>query len=275
VAATPTPDPAANPVLLAIQKLGAKIYYLGTRSSMDGWFIVKDGQVQIAYASPDNKSLVIGALFGENSENVTSLQVATLIQNNKEIADLITNAQKEQAALIPSGNPSATPAATGASSLPSTPLSPGERLMHDLGGASTVVIGNASTPEILMVMDPFCPFCGATWKALRDTVTKGNVHLRLIPIGTINSDNERAAAVLLGVSDPLAAWDKAVSGDKTSLDGTPPETALKAVRANHAMIDSWNIKDTPYLVYRAKDGKVKIVQGKPDNTSAVLTDLGL
>jgi hypothetical protein len=39
------------------------------------------------------------------------------------------------------------------------------------------------------------------------------------------------------------------------------------------MTDSWRIGTTPTLVYRGKDGKIKILQGEPDNADAVLNDL--
>ena len=271
---TAQPDPTANPVLASLQKMGAKFFLLGTHSGMTGWFILKDGQVQIIYATPDNKSAVIGALFGENGDNITGQQIASLVQGNKEVADLISAAQKEQATIAQVGSPSAAPASS-TGSIPSAPMSPGERLIHDLSGAAGVVLGNASSPEILMVMDPHCPYCQATWKALRDVVAKGGLHLRLIPIATLETDNERAAAVLLGASDPLNAWDKYVSGDKAQLAGTPPAAAFLAVRANHTLTDNWKITDTPYLVYRAKDGKVKVVKGEPNDVVTVLRDLGL
>lgn len=273
-----TPDPATNPVLAGFQKMGAKFYYLGKNAGLDGWFIVKDGQVQILYSTPDNKAALLGALFGANGDNITITQIARLVQSNKEVADLIASAQKEQAAIAQVGSPlPAAPAAgLGAAGLPTETLSPGERLIHDLSGASNVVIGpNASSPEILMVMDPNCPRCQATWKILREIVLKGSLHLRMIPIGTPDSEDERAAAVLLGSSDATNAWDKYVAGDKTQLAGTPKAAALVAVRANHIVIDNWKIQKTPYLVYRAKDGKVKVVEGEPSALPPVLGDLGL
>jgi thiol:disulfide interchange protein DsbG len=275
--ATP-PDPAANPVLANIQKAGAKLFYLGNRMGMPGWFIVKDGQVQIVYATPDNKGAVVGALFGEDGENVTTIQVSSLVQNNVEVAELVANAAKEQAAISQVGSPPPAASATeqpSGTGLPSASLSPGERLIHDLSNAATVVVGNPSAPELLMVMDPHCTHCQATWKAMRDNVFKGRMHIRMIPIGTADSDNERAAAMLLGVSDPLNVWDKYVAGDKSQLVGTPPAPAIAAVRANHGVIDSWKIEQTPYLVYRGKDGKVKVVQGEPDKMATVLADMGL
>jgi len=275
LAAPTTPDPATNPVLAKLLGTGAKFFYLGSHSNMNGWFVIKDGQVQIVYSTPDNKSALVGAMFGDNGDNLTTTQVSDLVQNNKEVANLIAEAQKEQLAISQAGSPAANTPAPASGAMPSTPLSPGERLIHDLSAASTVVVGVPNSPEILMVMDPHCAHCQATWKALHDVVAKGSVHLRMIPIGSQDTDNERAAAILLGVSDPLNAWDAYVNGDKTTLAGTPSATALAAVRANHAVIDSWKIENTPYLVYRAKDGKVKVVQGEPDKVTTLLTDLGV
>ncbi|MDR3423841.1 MAG: thioredoxin fold domain-containing protein [Alphaproteobacteria bacterium] len=273
-AAPAQPNPAANPTLASLQKAGAKFFYLGSRFGLDGWFIVQDGRVQMLYATPDNKAALIGAIFGEGGENITAEQVNALMQSNKEVANLIDAAQKEQANITQAGSAAATtPIDPGA--IPSVALSPGERLMHELEAASTVLIGQESTPEILMVMDPLCPYCQATWKALHEAVAKGKVHLRLIPAAR-KHENERASAILLGVSDPLNAWDKYMAGDKAQLAGTPSEAALASVQANTSLIESWKITKLPFLVYRAQDGKVKVIKGepKPNGVSSLLSDLG-
>jgi hypothetical protein len=252
------PDPTANGALAAIIKEGGKVFYLGNDHALNGWFAVENGVVQILYQTPDNKGVVAGSMFGPNNERVTPVQVAKLIKDNKEVADMIEAAKK------------ATDAAAQTSA---TPL--GERLMHDLQSATTIVIGKASSPEILMVMDTHCLHCQATWKMIRDRVFKGDVHLRLIPIGDANSDSERAAAVFVGIPDPINTWNKYIEGDHAVLDGTPSDSAVQNIRANHVLIDKWNVQMTPYLVYRGKDSKVKILQGEPENVSTLLADMGL
>jgi len=273
------PDPTANPVLAGIVKTGAKLYYLGNRAGMDGWFIVKDGRVQIAYSTPDQKNVIVGALFGEDGQNITGIQVKNLFDNNKEISALLNNVAKEQEAITQTSPSAATPPVTNGG-LPAVTLSPGERLVQELAQAAGVVVGNPSAPQIEMIMDPNCPFCQATWRALREAVLKNNLQIRMVPIANQDTDNERAAAILLHIADPLNAWDKYVgpekgAGDKTQLAGTPDANYVAAVRANHALIDRWNITITPYFVYRGKDGKVKVLQGEPDKITTVLTDLGV
>lgn len=272
------PDPMANTMLAQFSKAGAKIYYMGNHSGLDGWFILKDNQMQIIYTTADAHAALVGALFGANGENLTMQQVRELTLNNAEVAAQLGVAAKEQLAIANAG--SAAPVAPQAAAtpvpdvIPSVTLSPGEKLLQDLSAARSVMIGSAATaPELFMVMDPNCPHCQATWRALRETVLAGHLRIRMIPIGTQDTDDERAAAVFLHVSDPLQVWDKYVGGDIKQLEGTPDTSLVADVRANHAMVDSWNIHATPYLAYRAKDGKIKVLQGEPEKISSLLNDL--
>lgn len=267
------PDPTKNPVLAKILEMGSKIYYMGNQAGLDGWFILKDTQMQIAYTTPDNKYAVIGALFGANGDNITVQQIQNLVTNNPEVATSLSSFANGQANIgnVEQGKPSIPSPVPSA--LPTVTVSPGEKLTQDLLAAHGVEIGSSSAPEILMVMNPDCLHCQATWRAIRNAVFKNKVRLRFIPIGTPNTDEERAAAVLLHVKDPLNAWDKYVAGDTSQLAGTPDPAFVAEAHANHVLTDSWNIFATPYLVYRSKDGRVKVLQGEPDNISSVLDDL--
>ena len=278
-------DINAVPILTSFVKGGAKLYYLGERSGLYGWFIIKDGQVQMIYVTADGKTAMIGGMLTADGDNVTSAQVTTLAGTNKDVADLINGTNKQQQditsagssangiAAVP-GDPAAVAAEAKASNLPpAVTLSPGEQLMQDMQAAAGVTVGKNENAEILMLIDPNCPYCQATWKELRDSVAKNIVQIKLVPMGSFGSNEERAAAQLLHVANPYEAWDKYVGGDHTTLDGTPNNVQLLAVRNNRALVDRWNIRATPYLVYRAKDGRVKIVQGKPDRMAAVLNDI--
>jgi hypothetical protein len=39
------------------------------------------------------------------------------------------------------------------------------------------------------------------------------------------------------------------------------------------LIDAWHIEQTPYIVYRARDGQVKIVQGEPERPETIINDV--
>lgn len=280
------PDINSIPILNEIVRNGAKLFYMGERSGLHGWFILKDGQIQMIYVTSDRKTAMIGALFTEQGENVTGPQIEALASVNKEVETIMSTPAKQQEdvtkaggvqggfAAVPGGTAVNGSASAPNNALPMVSLSPGERLLQDLQAAAGVTLGNNNTSEILMVMDTDCPGCKATWKELKSAVASNQVQLKLIPV--VNNPakgDSNAAAQLLKVENPLETWDKYVNGDKSALAGEADSLRLKAVMSNNQLIEKWNIRYTPYLVYRAKDGKVKIVQGKPERMAAVLTDI--
>ncbi|MDX2027622.1 MAG: hypothetical protein SFW62_03185 [Alphaproteobacteria bacterium] len=259
-----SPDPNTSPVLARYIKMGASVYYMGSRSGLDGWFITQDKKIQVLYTTPDQKSFVVGALFDQEGQNVTVEQTKTLMSGNKELLALLMD-PGTKAGDMPGAKPGEAT---------TKDLSPGEQLMQELQSkASGVNIGNAQAPLLFMVVDPNCSHCQATWRALRSSVVDARVvQLRLIPIGR-DADGEKRAAQMIQVPDVVAAWDKYIAGDKTQLAGNADSKFLEAVRANRALTERWSITQTPYLAYRGKDGKVKILQGEPANIQAVLSDL--
>ncbi len=279
------PDINAVPILSNIVKSGAKLYYLGERSGLYGWLIVKDGQIQMIYVTADKKTALIGGMFTSEGENVTGPQIVTLAETSKEVADIISTPAKQQEdisragstpggiASVPGGNP-ITGGGNNVAAVPTVSLSPGERLMQDLQAAAGVTLGRNESAEIIMVLSPSCPHCKTTWRELRESVMGNRLQVRLVPVtNDPKSDETRAGAQLLKVANPLDVWDRYANGDKNALAGEPEQIRIQAVLLNNQLIEKWNIRSTPYLVYRAKDGRIKIVQGKPERMAAVLSDL--
>lgn len=277
------PDIANVPALGNLVKSGAKLYYLGERSGLHGWFIIKEGQIQMIYLSPDKQTVVVGAMFSAHGENVTTPQISALAQTNSDVSQLLNGPAEQQKEVIMAGNQGGAASVPGdavasqskeANGLPTAPLSPGERLVQDLKASASVILGKADGSELMMVVAPGCPNCKKTWVELRDSVKAGKIQVRIIPVyNSTGTDERRVAAQLLKVQDPLSAWDRLADGDVTGLAGTPDEAALRAVQANLSIVAKWNIQGYPYLVYRGRDGRVKIVQGRPERMAAVLSDL--
>ncbi len=282
------PDTGTIPVLANLVKGGGKLYFIGERSGMPGWFIIKDGQVQIIYLSPDRQTALIGGMFSVQGENVTTPQISALVEKNAEVKALLSGTAQQQrevynagaqdgAGSVPAGEQSVeTASKRGASinGLPSASLSPGERLMQDLKAAAGVTMGQNESAELIMVAAPGCPNCKKTWLELRDSVRDNKIQMRLIPVyNSTGGDELRVAAQLLKTANPLDAWNRYVDGDTAALAGEPDDMARRAVVSNLNLVAKWNIQGYPYLVYRGKDGRIKIVQGKPERMAAVLTDL--
>jgi hypothetical protein len=280
------------PVLATLVKNGAKLFYMGERSGLYGWFIIKDNQIQMIYVTADKQTAIIGGMFTGEGDNVTGPQIETLANTNKEVNDLINNAGKQQEDIskagVPGGFaavPGGTPSEAGqplANKLPSVSLSPGERLLQDLQAAAGVTLGKNDQAELLVVMSPSCPHCKSTWKELRKPVEEGKVQVRLIPVikdelkgnkDIAKNEDVRAGAQLLKAANPLEAWNKYAEGDTSALAGEAEGLQVQAILSNSMLMDRWNIKSIPYMVYRAKDGRVKIVQGEPQRMAAILNDL--
>lgn len=283
--ATQGPDIQSIPVLQNIAKAGSKLFYLGERSGLHGWFIVKSGQIQMIYLTPDKKTALVGGMFTAEGDNVTSKQISELIERNGEVKTLLDHSARQEQEVMRAGeqssgaasvpaSPAAAPASDSVAQMPMASLSPGERLVTDLKAAAGVVLGRNDQAELYMIVAPGCPNCKKTWLELRDSVKTGKIQVRLIPVYNSTGDAEKnIAAQLLRVQDPMLAWDRFVEGDATLLSGTPEPVAQRAIMENLSLVAKWNIQGYPYLVYRGRDGHIKIVQGRPDRMAAVLTDL--
>ena len=259
--AAATPDPYANPALAGFLKTGAKAYYLGQQSGMNGWLLMKNGQIQAGYAPPDNSEIIIGAMFGSDGISITVAQLSKLMETNPEISEVLKGALGAGATAAAQQTPVAHPD------------SPGEKLLKDMTEAATISLGNPAAPQVMMVMDTNCKHCRASWELLRDYVVKGIIQLRMLPVANMDSESERSAAVLLKSPDPLNAWNKYTTGDRSMLAGAAAPDAVTALRANHALVDRWKIDSTPYFVYRDKNGQVKIIKGEIEKIQTLLTDV--
>lgn len=260
---------------------GANLHYMGERSKIHGWFLVKDGGIQMVYLSPDMKTIIIGALISERGHNITNAQVKRLITENPSIKDEISSgkhAKANRGVGRNGGIASVLSGKTGQKAVvekkPVVPTSPGERLMQDLKAAASVSMGKHKTAKLYMIAAPSCPVCKATWKELRSSIKGGDVEVRMIPVyNNVGGVELNQAAQLLAASNPLTAWDKFVDGDKSALAGEASKLTIRAVKSNLKLVTKWNVQGYPYLAYRGKDGRIKIVQGKPERMAAVLSDL--
>jgi hypothetical protein len=257
------PDTSKMLFVQNIRKAGATIYYLGQALGMDGWFAVKDNQVQLFYTSLDQKAIVVGALLSAEGANISQQQILLLAQSKPEIKSMM-EAQ----------TPPQPSAATAPSAAPADPnASPSEQLMAEVKGGATVSFGKAEAPELIMIMDVMCPHCHDTWKKLSPLVDQGKLRVIMFPIIALGPESKDKAAMWLAMKDPQDAWKKHVAGDDKILAGTPaPEKSL-AVIANMQIAQKWKVSQTPYILYKGKNGKVRLVVGEPKDVNAIISDI--
>lgn len=237
---------------------GAQIRYLGNENGMDAWLTIKSGQEQYFYVKPDGSAFVMGLMFDNKGKLVTVQQVARLRgeEGNASLDQLTDDAAfssaKDSAAF----------------------KSPSERLYLDIEASNWVPLGVSGAPILYSFVDPQCGHCHAFINELREAklFEKGKVQVRMIPVG-FKEESKAQAAFLIASPNPQEKWFRHMDGDEAALPAKS-EMNQQGVARNLAVMQSWEFNVTPMVIYRAKDGKVKIVRGRPKDVDALIKDLG-
>ncbi len=251
------PEPIQN-----LANEGAQIRYLGRDYGYDGWLTVKNGQEQYFYVKPDGSAFVMGVLFDDKGNLVTVDQVQRLRKSGDDVLDSLSSAngfdlQKSRAAQ--QKGPEFK--------------SPSERLYYEIENSNWIPFGKAGAPVLYSFMDPQCPHCHALVNDLRDgLMEQGKVQLRMIPVG-FKEETRSQAAFMMASPDPAARFLRHLDGDETALPAKD-DINTQGVERNLALMQSWKLDVTPVLIYRGKDGTVKLVRGRPQDLQLVINDLG-
>lgn len=248
------PDPIRNLV-----NEGAQARYLGRDYGLDAWITIKNGQEQYFYVMPDQSAFVMGLLFNPKGDLVTVDQVQRLRGEGDDLLDAL--ASEDLALNNPEDN------------LPDLD-SPSERLYFDIENSNWVPLGQLGAPVIYGFIDPQCPHCHEFINDLRkdELFEKGRVQLRMIPVG-FREETVAQAAFLMATPNPEERFLRHLDGDDSALPAKS-EISDQGVQRNLAIMQSWKFDATPMMVYRAKDGSVKIVRGRPKDIPALIADIG-
>lgn len=244
---------------------GAQMRYLGQHSGLDGWIAIKGGQEQYFYVTADGQAFVMGLLFDKNGKIITLRQVQRLQESSDgETLDLFAGgqfAEGPQATLDEEGRATSREFKT-----------PSEQLYSDIESSNWVRLGSEAAPYIYVIVDPQCPHCHAFLNDLRrDYIENGLLQVRMVPVG-FREETRAQAALLLAVANPQERWYNHLDGDEGALPVTS-DINQQGVQRNLAILQSWKVNVTPFTVYRAGSGEVKIVQGRAQSIEQIMADL--
>lgn len=259
-------DTAAPALPTPIQNLvdeGAQVRFLGREYGLDSWITIKNGQEQYFYVLPDGNAFVMGVLFNKEGKLVTVEQVQRLRSQGDNLLDQFAD-----------DFPDAAENSTTKKEEAFEFKSPSEQLFNDIENSNWVSLGNPQAPVVYAFIDPQCPHCHSFINDLRnDYLVTGKVQLRLIPVG-FKDETRAQAAFLLATPNPSDRWFKHMDGDKEALPAKS-EINQQGVQRNLAIMQSWEFNATPLVIYRGKDGSVKLVQGRPRDLAGMVSDLGV
>jgi thiol:disulfide interchange protein DsbG len=269
-------SPPVPPALKTLSGTGAQVAYMGTRNGMDGWIAVKGGQPQFFYFSPDGEVFVTGLMFSGEGKSLTMEDVHNFMQSPKgKELDAFVSGQNPPSPTDVAAQTQPTSATAGAKIAPITEMkavSSSEKLYIDVERANWVQIGKKDAPLIYMFVDPQCPYCKAFMKDLRQKyIEAGLIQVRIVPVG-LSDERMAQAAFLLASPNPQELWFKHLDGDESAL---PVKNDIndQGVQRNLAIMQNWKLDVTPLTLYRGKDGKIKIVQGRGKDIPAMIADI--
>ncbi|MFK7839001.1 MAG: thioredoxin fold domain-containing protein [Bdellovibrionales bacterium] len=240
---------------------GAQIRFLGKDKGFDAWLTIKNGQEQYFYVKPDQSAFIMGVLFDDKGEMITIDQVQRLQNAGGDLLDVLASEK-----LITDGNSKVTEQAFELKS-------PSERLYYDLENSNWVPIGDTGAPVLYSFIDPQCPHCHKFIEEIRENyIENGRVQVRMIPVG-FREETRAQSAFLMATPNPQERWFRHMDGDESALPAKS-ELNQQGVQRNLSLMQSWKLNVTPMVVYRGKDGTVKIVRGKPQDPVSLISDIG-
>ncbi len=274
-------EPVQPDVPLPIQNLvasGSQLRYLGQDYGLNGWLVLKNGQEQYFYSTPDGQAVLMGILFNNKGDTVTLKQINDLRKKEGPAIDKLAGFEASPLA-TPSGVKTSAATVSQDFTNPETLLksavkSKAEQLFEGVEDANWIKLGSDKAPVIYTFIDPECPHCHDLIKNVRQSgyLEQGLLQLRLIPVGVLTENSLTEAAYLLASPDPQKELFRHLDGDKNALlaDKT---VNTQGVQRNIKLMQDWKLDVTPFSVYRGRDGKVKVLQGVPDDLKKIITEL--
>tara|TARA_Y100000034_G_scaffold136470_1_gene213102 strand:- start:1040 stop:1936 length:897 start_codon:yes stop_codon:yes gene_type:complete len=252
-------QPEIPAFIKGLEEKGATVKYLGSDLGVNGWLIIADGAAEYVYTTPDGKANIAGFLIDEEGTVVSQAQMATFMEENKEIMGSFS-AQKDAQKVDVSSETKAN-------------SDKAQKLFEDIEKTNWVVLGQPNAPIIYTIIDPECPHCHAMIDDLNrgEAFENGSLQMRAVPVGLISKTSLYRAENLLRSGTASADLMELAKVDGKQVSDAEPDS-LELVKKNMAFLQEWGLDVTPFTIYKDQSGKIKVVRGVPDDMQALIND---
>lgn len=265
-----TPAPIQNLV-----EEGAQLRYLGQEHGLNGWLVLQNGEEQYFYSTPDGQGILMGILFNNKGDTVTLRQINALRKKEGPAIDKLAGYVEPIKSIESPKTPSVAPDFKSPEALLKVAAKPkSEQLYDGVQSANWFKLGLDSAPIVYTFIDPECPHCHKLVQKIRKSgyLEEGLIQLRLIPVGVLSENSLIEAAYLLASPNAEKDFYRHLDGEKDVLL-SDKSVNTQSVQRNIKLMQDWKLDMTPFSVYRARDGKVKVLQGVPEDIKTIITEL--
>jgi thiol:disulfide interchange protein DsbG len=198
-------------------------------SGLTGWVLSQGGKYSVVYTTADGKTLIAGALVDERGQNLSQLY---------------------EAAQVPQPDLSAA--------------------FRQLEKTSYVAEGSSTNPKsvVYAFVDANCPYCHYLWQAVQPYQAAG-LQVRWIPVAMLGPTSMPKAVSILAAADKAAAFRTMEENHgkpwnaPAGISATSHPALVAAIQKNGEAMDGFGIGGTPGIVWRDKQGKVRVQSGMP------------
>ncbi|WP_417595679.1 thioredoxin fold domain-containing protein [Oceanospirillum sp.] len=227
-------------------------------SDLTGWVLSLDGQFTLVYTTPDQRTLISGALINEAGQNLSE-RYAQKYFPKPDIALL------EEATYISIGAPKELNLPDSATApVDASPDGESTNTQAESGAEPATEQTIEAKRVIYAFFDPSCPFCHLAWKAFQPYIDKG-VEIRWIPVAFLNPESRDKAAAILQSRNPENELTESMRLFNTEQQPTAAvkETSRRQLQSNMKLMQRFGIQGTPGLVWADESGELKIRSGMP------------
>ena len=146
-------------------------------------------------------------------------------------------------------------------------------MLADVQKAAGFRIGKADAPIIYTFVDPLCIHCKTFISMAAPEIEAGHIAIQALPVAVIAKESMPMAAFLMQAKDAATRYMTLVQKEDISVIPMNETHDTTPVQANIDLMMKWKFDGTPVTIYRAKDGKIKIVSGSVENMDVILKDL--